>query len=192
MNFFQVWLLGIINPPHAFDELRKKPAPFWGFWAILIRFVGTSTTEILALYLLSRKPFKPSHLTFLSDKNYYLAEMFFLPIFGFGIWLLTSSVVHLILRLGRKPSNFDQILNIVGMGMLIIMPAVWLWDWTMIGLNWYQMEVMAISHSFFALWGVVLHSIGFKRVLGLQTLTSAGLALVIPAVYIPLAIIFVR
>ncbi len=189
MNFFKVWFLGIIKPSHAFNELRKKPASNWGFWAILISFLGTSITTILALHLLGRRPFEHSYLNFLSDRNYYVAEMIFLPIFGFAIWILTSGIVHLVLCL---VGNFDQILNVVGMGMLIIMPAVWLWDWSMIGLNRYQMDMMAISHSVFATWGIMLYSMGFKKILGIRTLPAIGLALIIPGVYIPLAMIFIR
>jgi hypothetical protein len=39
MSLVQLWLLGLVNPSRAFDELSKKPAPSWGFWAILLRFV---------------------------------------------------------------------------------------------------------------------------------------------------------
>ncbi len=192
MDFVRIWLSGLVRPSRAFDELKTKRAPLWGLLAVLIRFIITSLTTILALYLLGREPFTPSHLTFLTTDNYYAAEIVFLPVFGLAMWLLGSAVVHVILRLAGRQSDFDQILNIIGLGMLIPMPIVWLWDWTMIALNWYQMTVMAVSHSFFALWGVIVHSIGFKRILGLQTLTGVGLALVIPAVYIPLAMIFVR
>jgi hypothetical protein len=192
MTFLQVWLSGLINPSRAFDELKSKSATIWGFWAILIRFAVTSLTTTLALYLLGRVPFETSRLTFLTMENYYAAEVFFLPVFGLAVWLLGSAIVHLVLRLARKTSDFDQILNILGMGMLIPMPVIWIWDWTMIALNWYQMTIMAISHSFFALWGVILYSIGFKRILGLRVMVAIGLSLVIAIVYISLAMIFVR
>ncbi len=164
----------------------------WGLWAVLIRFVGTSLTTILALYLLDRVPFVPSRLTFLRAENYYAAEIFFLPLFGLAMWLLGSALAHVVLRLAGKVSDFDQILNIVGLGMLIPMPVVWLWDWTTIALNWYQTTVMAISHSLFALWGVMLYSVGFKRILGLWTLLAIGLALIITGLYISLAMVFIR
>lgn len=192
MNFVQVWLLGIINPSRAFEELKGKPAPIWGLWAVVIRFVVTSLTTTLTLYLLGRVPFVPSRLTFLATENYYAAEIFFLPMFVLALWLLGSAIVHLILRLDGKISDYDQILNIVGMGMLIPMPVVWLWDWTMIALDWYQMTVMAVSHSAFALWGVILYSIGFKKILELRILLAIGLALAITFVYISLAMIFIR
>ncbi|MBM3240584.1 hypothetical protein FJZ31_30235 [Candidatus Poribacteria bacterium] len=124
MNFVQVWFLGIINPSRMFDELKSRPAPLWGFCAVLIRFVFTSLTTILALYLLGRVPFVPSNLAFLTTENYYSAEIFFLPIFGLVAWLLMSSSAHIVLRLAGKASDFDQILNIVGMGMLIPMPVM--------------------------------------------------------------------
>jgi hypothetical protein len=108
------------------------------------------------------------------------------------VWLLGSASVYLVLRLARQTSDFDQILNILGMGMLIPMPVVLVWDWTMIALNRYQMIVMAISHSLFALWGVILYSIGFKRILGLRALVAIGLAVVVAVVYILLAMVFIR
>ncbi len=64
------------------DELRAKPAPLYGFVMVLIRFVVTSLTSLLALYLLDRVPFAPSRLTFLRNENYYRAEIFFLPLWG--------------------------------------------------------------------------------------------------------------
>jgi len=192
LNLGQVWLLGLINPPRAFEELKSKPAPMWGLWAVLIRFVATSLTTTLALYLLGRLPFEPSRLTFLATEEYYAAEIFFLPLFGLAVWLLAGAVVHVILRLAARVTNFDKILNVIGMGMLIPMPVVWLWDWIAIALNWYQLAVMAVSHSVFALWGVILYSVGFKKILGLRTLPAIGLALVITGIYISLASLFIR
>ena len=191
-DFIQVWFTGLINPFRAFEELKNKPAPKWGLWAVLIRFVVTSLTTTLALYLLGRVPFTPSRLTFLANENYYAAEILFFPIWGLTIWLLMSGIVYIVLSLTGKVSDFDQILNIVGMGMLIPMPVVWLWDWTMIALNGYQMTVMAVTHSIFALWIVILYSIGFKRILGLRILLAIGLSLTISVVYISLATIFIR
>lgn len=192
MSFARVWRLGLTNPSRAFKALESKPAPAWGFRAVVIRFVVTSLTTILALHLLGRVPFEPSRLTFLTMENYYRAQIFFLPLFGLAIWLLGSAVGHLVLRLAGKASDIDQVLNIVGMGLLIPMPVVWVWDWTVIALDWYRMAVMATSHSVFAVWEVVLFSMGFKRILGLRTFTAIGLAVAIRIVYIALAMIFIR
>lgn len=192
IGFLRVWILGIFNPARAFDELKGKPAPAWGFAAVAIRFVFTSLTTILALHLLGREPFVSSYLTFLRTEDYYVAEIFFLPLFGLVLWLLGSAIVHVVLRLMGEASDFDQILNVVGMGMLIPMPAVWLWDWTAIAVSWYRTTVMAASHALFALWGAVLYAIGLKKILGLRTPLASGLAAVVMGVYIGLAMIFIR
>ena len=138
MNFVQVWLSGLIHPARSLDELKDKPAPQWGLLAVLIRFILTAFLVTLPLYLLGREPFTPSSLTFLATKNYYMAQVFFLPIFGVTTWLLMSAFAHVMLRLAGKESNFDQVLNIVGIGMLIPMPVTWVWDVTMIALHLYR------------------------------------------------------
>jgi hypothetical protein len=193
MNFVQVWLLGLVNPSRAFDELRKKPAPSWGFWAILVRFVPTSLTSILALRLLGRTPFAPSYLTFLSTENYYTVEIFFLPIFGLVGWLLGGAVVHLCLRLTGNPSSFDWILNVIGFGLLIVMPVVWFLDWSTIALNVYGVGVTPIIHALISLWEVTLFGIGLSKMEGLHFWPACLLGLIVKGgVYIPLAILFVR
>jgi hypothetical protein len=192
MTFLRVWLLGLTKPSHMFDQLKQKPAPFWGFWAVLIRFIVTSLTTTLALYLIGHLPFAPSRLTFLPIENYYRAEIFFLPIWGLGIWLLMASMAHVVIRLAGKRSDFDQILNVVGMGMLVPMPVLWLFDWTAVGLGFFTMMPMAISHSIFQLWEVSIEAIGFNRLLGLRLFMAVMLALAINVVYVLLAMTFIR
>jgi hypothetical protein len=192
MSFVQVWLSGIINPTRSFEELKGKPAPNWGFWAVLIRFIPTSIIVILPLYLLRREPFTPSSLTFLATSNYYMALLFILPIFGVMIWLLMSALAHIVLRLAGKSSDFDQVLNIIGLGMLIPMPVIWIWDITMIALNLYLLPVMAVSHTIFQLWEASIEVVGFIKLLRLRVVPAVCLALVINAIYIAVAAIFIR
>jgi len=103
-----------------------------------------------------------------------------------------SAVVHVVLRLAAQKSDFDQVLNIVGMGMLIPMPVVWLWDWTMIVSNSFQMAVMAISHSVFQLWEAWIEAVGLRRILGLRALPAAGLALLVNVLFALLTMTFVE
>jgi hypothetical protein len=175
-----------------FDELRQKPAPSWGLRAVLIRFIVTSLTTTLALYLLGRLPFAPSRLTFLPVEHYYRAEILFLPLWGLGIWLLMASMAHVFIRLARKRSDFDQILNVIGMGMLVPMPAVWLFDWTAIGFSFYTMMPMAISHSVFQLWEVSIEATGLNKLLGLRLPVAVTVAIAINVVYVLLAMTFIR
>jgi len=192
MAFVQVWVSGLFNPSRAFEELKGKPAPLWGFLAVLIRFVVTSLTTTLALYLLGREPFYPSFLTFLPTGSYYAVLVFTFPLFGVVTWLLMGAVAYLILRLSRRESDFDQVLNVIGMGMLIPMPVMWLWDWTMIGLDAYKLPTMAVSHAVVQMWETGVEAVGLKRVLGLKVSLAIGVAVVINLVYVLMGAIFAR
>lgn len=103
-----------------------------------------------------------------------------------------SAFAHVVLRLAGKGSDFDQILNIVGIGMLIPIPVVWVWNVTMIALNWYQLPVMASSHTLFQLWETSIEAMGFVRLLRLGIAPAIVLALLINALYVALAMIFIR
>lgn len=192
MTFVKIWFLGLIKPARMVDELRDKPAPFWGLWAVLIRFVVTSLTSILALYLLGRLAFAPSRLTSLPIENYYKAEIFFLPVWGLGIWLLMGSVAHIAIRLSGRQSSFDSILNVIGMGMLTPMPVLWLFDWATIALGWYGLMTQAVSHSIVQLWEAGVEAVGFRRILGLRLPVAIMLAIAINVIYVLLAMIFIR
>jgi len=106
-SFLHLWLLTVINPRRGYTLLLEKPAPYWGLYSTLLRFIGTAITSILVLQLLDRRPFVPSYLSFLDDATYYKAEIFFLPLFGMTAWLLSSALVHLILRLTRIDSDIS-------------------------------------------------------------------------------------
>jgi hypothetical protein len=193
MSFLQVWLLGIVNPSRAFDELRKKPAPAWGLWAVLLRFVVTALTTTLALHLLGRTPFAPSYLTFLPTESYFAAEIFFLPVFGLAVWLLGSALVHLFLRLAGRPGGFDWVLNVIGFSLLIVMPVVWFLDWLAIALNAYGAGVIPVIHVLLSLWEVALIGIGLSKMEGVRFWPACLLGLIfVGGVYIPLSILFVR
>jgi hypothetical protein len=192
-EFLRVWMIGIIHPGTALRMLEEKPAPFWGLVSILVRFIGTSLTSILALRLLHFKPFVSSYLTFLTDSNYYLSEIFFLPIFGIGTWLLSSSLVHLILRISGRESSIDWIMNVIGFSLLVVMPVVWLLDWAGIAFGFYGASFTIPIHAGVSLWEVILMGIGFNKVSNLNWVVALLLGLVVKAgVFIPLAAIFIR
>jgi len=186
LSFIRLWWAAISKPLKMIEELAKKPAPLSGFLMVLTRFIITSATSLLALYLLHRLPFAPSRLTFLPIEKYYGAEIFFLPVWGIGMWLLMAALVHLLIRLARRTSNYDQILNIIGMGMLTPMPFLWLWDWAAVGMNIYSVTAQAISHSIAQLWETSIQTIGFKTILGLRLPAAVILALAANALWEPL------
>ena len=192
-EFTRTWLLTIIDPGAGFSVLQEKPAPHWGFLSTLVRFVVTALTSILALRLLNQRPFIPSYITFLDEANYYQAEIFFLPLFGLGAWLLSSALVYLILRISRRESNIDWIMNVIGFSLLVVMPVVWLLDWAGIAFGFYGATFTIPIHAGVSVWEVALMGTGFKRMGGLSWLAAVFLGFVVKAgVYIPLAAIFVR
>jgi hypothetical protein len=191
-RFVRVWWLGLIRPVRAFGELGTMPTPWWGLSAVLIRFVITALTTTLALLLLGREPFQPSYLTFLPTGDYYRALVFFFPVFGLVAWLLMSCVAYLSLRLAGRVCDFDQVLNIVGMSMLIPMPVLWLWDWLMIALDAYTLTIMAPSHAVVQIWEAGLAAVGFRRILNLSGASAIALAILINITFVLLGSLFAR
>jgi hypothetical protein len=193
VKFLRLWILAIVRPRKAYDLLVEAPAPAWGLYSILIRFCGTAITSILALHLLGRRPFVPPYLSILNETTYYLAEVFFLPLFGIAAWLLSSALIHLILRLSGRGYHIDWVMNVIGFSLLVVMPMVWLVDWATIAIDAYGANSTIPVHAAVSGWEVALMAIGFRKIEKLSWVACAILGLIVKAgVYIPLAAIFVR
>jgi hypothetical protein len=192
MNYFKLWLTAYINPKKFADELATKPAPNWGFIAALQRGLMDSLFIYLPVYLLGRIPPTPSNLSFISTENYYGALIFLAPIVLIIEWLISSSLMHLILKLSSKRSDFDQILNISGFVALAIGTVLILWDamWLIIGgMNQYT---LGISHLIIDIWAIVISIIALKRILDVPVWLGIVLNIIAIAVSLPLAIMFMR
>ncbi len=193
MNLFQLYLTAVLHPTRAFDEIRSKPAPQWAFKVLLIFNLLISATTTLARYLLGQAPLMPSALTFLSDENYLLAQIFFLPVVRMAAWLLGSAAVHLGIRLAGKPSNMDQILNIAGVIYLVVMPYTFLIDWTAVALNAFNSDVIVSLHGVVdLLWSLALQVVGLRRLLGLEFKLALSVSLIGLAVQLPLLALVAR
>jgi hypothetical protein len=193
ITFLRIWFQGLYNPGRAIKRLQSKPAPYWGLWAILLRFGATALTSILALRLLNRKPFFPFYLTFLATDQYYTAEIFFLPLFGLACWLLAGALVHLVLRGMGKQSDFDWILNAIGFGLLIPMPVTWLVDWSSIAFGVYGRGITPLIHALISVWEIALIGVGLARMEEARPWVYALLAVLVKVgVYIPLAALLIR
>ena len=192
MEIFRLWIDGIARPFNMAAKLGDKTTPNVGLIAVVIRFTITSLTTLLALYLLSRVPFAPSELVILPTEKYYFAEMFFLPLWGLGIWILMSSLAYLVLRFTNASNDFDKILNIVGIGMLVPMPFLWLWDWTAIVLNIYTVTNQAFTHSLAQTWEAAIQAICFVKIIKIHPVLAILLAVLLNALYIGLAMHLIR
>ncbi len=192
MNYFKLWLTAYIKPNKFADELATKPAPKWGFIAALQRGLMDSLFTFLPVYLLGRIPPAPSNLSFISTEKYYGALIFLSPIVLIAIWLFSSSIMHLILKLGSKRSDFDQILNISGFVALAIGTVIILWDalwFTIGGMNQYA---LGISHLIIDIWAIVIATIALKRILDVPVWLGIVLNIIAIAVSLPFAIMFMR
>ncbi len=192
MNYVKLWLTAYINPKKFADELATKPAPKWGFFAALQRGIMDSLFTYLPVYLLGRIPPTPSNLSFIPTENYYGSLIFLAPIVLITIWLTSSSLIHLILKLSSKRSDIDQILNISGFSALAIGTILILWDalWLTIGgMNQYA---LGISHLIIDIWAIVITTIALKRILDVPVWLGIVLNIIGIAVSLPFAIMFMR
>jgi len=192
MNYVTLWLTAYINPKRFADELRNKPAPQWGFFAALQRGLMDSLLTYLPVYLLGRIPPTPSNLSFIPTENYYGALIFLAPIVLVAIWLISSALTHLILKLSYKRSDFDLILNISGFIALVVGSIIILWDglWLIIGgMNQYT---LGISHLVIDIWAIAITTIALKRILSVPVWFGIILSIIGIAVSIPFAIMFMR
>jgi hypothetical protein len=84
-------------------------------------------------------------------------------------------------------------MNVIGFSLLVVMPVVWLVDWTTIAMDVYGANFTIPIHAAVSIWEIALMTVGFRRIERLSWLTSAVLGFIVKAgVYIPLAAIFVR
>jgi len=114
--FLRTWAVGYINPSAFARALEGKPAPHWGLYAQLLRGAFDSLLLYLPLYLLGRQPPTPSFLTFIPTESYYGTLIWLTPIVFSAQWLIGGALMHVILRLSKRRSDIDQLLNIGGMG----------------------------------------------------------------------------
>jgi hypothetical protein len=192
MSFIRVWLTGYYNPVEMIEALRSKPAPHWGFYGQLLRAALDSLLLYLPVALMGRIPPTPSNLSFLPTERYYWHLIWIAPLVLGAVWLLSSAFTHLVLRLAGRPSEFDQILNIVGMATLVVGAFILVWDWAWFALGGVNQYFLGISHLVIDLWGVVIVTIGLKRILDVPIWLGAVLGLLGIATSLPLAIMFMR
>ncbi len=91
-----------------------------------------------------------------------------------------------------RDSDFDLVLNIIGIGMLIPIPVLLAWDIAMIAFNLFILPITALSHSIFQLWETGLEAIGFIKILQLNVVPAVCLALIINTIYVAFAATFIR
>jgi len=191
-DFLRVWFTGYVSPTKFIDGFADKPAPHWGFYAHLLRVFMDSFLLYLPLFLLGRTPPTPSYVSFISTDTYYGALVWLTPIVFTAQWLLGGSLMHVILRLSGRSSDFDRILNITGMGTLVVGAFLIFWDWLWIIAGSVDQHWLGYSHLLIDVWGVVITVVGLRKRLGVPVWLGVGMYLLAMAFSMPLAIMFMR
>jgi len=192
MSYFALWFTAYINPRRFSDGLIRAPAARWGFLAALQRGLMDSLMIYLPVHLLGRVPPTPSYLPFLATETYYLSLVVLAPIVLLAEWLLATSLMHLILRLSKRQSDFDKLLGISGFTALAIGTVLSVWDalWLAVGgMNQYS---LGISHLVIDLWAIAITTIALRRILDVPVWMGIILNIAAMAVSMPLAIMFMR
>ena len=171
------WVRGLVDPAAVMRALPDVGWPKAGLVAVVARFTVQDLVQTLPLALLGRRPFIPARLP-IRPEHHYRAQLVFLPPFGMGLWLLMGETVHGLLRLTGEPSDLSRVLDVIGMGMLIPMPTLWLCDTALIAADRFRLPELAIVNPAVQLWETALFGIGLRTVLGVSwpRAVSAGLA----------------
>ena len=117
--------------------MRALPGAGWpkaGMVAVMTRFTVQDLVQTLPLAMLGRRPFMPAKLP-IRPEHHYRAQLVFLPVSGMGQWLRMGATVHGLLRLTGERSDLSRVLDVIGTGMLIPMPPLWLCDTALIALT---------------------------------------------------------
>ncbi len=192
MNYLKLWFTAYTNPRRFADELDRVPAPKWGFFAALQRGLMDSLFTYLPVYLLGRIPPTPSHLSIFPTESYYGALIFLAPIVLISEWLISSVLIHLILRLSHRKSDIDKLLNISGFVQLAIGTVLVLWDGAWLILGGMNQYTLGISHLVIVIWGIAITTVALKRILNVPVGLGILLNFIGMAVSFPLAIMFMR
>ena len=165
--------------------------PKAGVVAVVTRFTVQDLVQTLPLALLGRRPFIPAKLP-VRPEHHYRAQLVFLPVFGTGQWLLMGATVHGLLRLTGQRSDLNRVLDVIGVGMLIPMPPLWLCDMTLIAADRFGLPELAIVNPAVQLWETALFGIGLHTALGVSWRRAMPTGLAASVIYVLGASRFLR
>jgi hypothetical protein len=146
--------------------------------AVLTRFVIQDVVQTLPLAALGRRPFKPSRLP-VRPENQYRVQLVVLPVLGLGEWLVMGGVAYGLLRMCGSRLDLARVLDVVGAGMLIPMPGLWLCDVALIASDRFRLPELAFVNPPAQAWETALFALGFRTVLDVpwrHALLAAGAA----------------
>ena len=185
------WVRGLDNPVAVMRALPEAGWPKAGMVAVVTRFTVQDLVQTLPLALLGRRPFIPARLP-IAPERHYRAQLAFLPVVGMGQWLLMGVTAHGLLRLAGERSDLSRVLDVIGTGMLIPMPTLWLCDATLIAADRFRLPELAVVNPTIQLWETALFVTGLHTVLGVPWRRAVPAGLAASVVYVLGASRFLR
>jgi hypothetical protein len=192
MDFVRLWLTGYVRPTRFIDELKSKPAPHWGVYGQLLRAGLDSVLVYLPVALTGRIPPTPSYVSLIPTEGYYTALIGLGPVVLMVQLLIEASFLHVAIRLSGRRSDFDQILNVVGMAALVVGAVLIPWDWMWYAIGGVDQYLLGISHLVISLWSTLLIVLGLRRILGVPVVLAVLVSVLAIPVSLPVAIMFMR
>jgi hypothetical protein len=185
------WVRGLVDPVAVMRALPGTGWPKAGLVAVMMRFTVQDLVQTLPLALLGRRPFIPARLP-IRPEHHYRAQLVFLPVFGMGQWLLMGATAHGLLRLTSERSDLGRVLDVIGVGMLVPMPPLWLCDAALIAADRFGLPELAIVNPTVQLWETVLFGIGLHTAQGVPWRRAIPAGLAASVVYVLGASRFLR
>ncbi len=179
----QVWIRGAMHPVEAMRSLPANGAPRVGLACVITRFAVQDLVETLPLAVLGRPPFMPAKVP-VRPEHHYRAQLVFLPLFGLGEWLLMSGAAHAVLRLTGQQSDARRVMDVVGVGMLIPMPLLWVGDAALIAVGRFGMPALAFINVPVQAWETTLFGIGLHTALHVPWRNAAPAAFAASTAYV--------
>lgn len=158
------WAHGLVHPAAAMRALPDSGAPKVGLAAVATRFAVQDLVQTLPLAVLGRRPFMPAKVP-IRPEHHYCAQLVFLPVFGLGAWLGMGGTAHGLLRLTGHRSDVRRVLDVVGVGMLLPMPPLWLSDAALIAVDRFSMPALGFVNVPVQLWETALFAVGLHAAL---------------------------
>ena len=158
------WVRGVVDPVAVMRALPDAGWPRLGLVAVVTRFTVQDVVQTLPLALLGRRPFIPAKLP-VRPEHHYRAQLVFLPVAGMGLWLLMGATAHGLVRLTGQPSDLGRVLDVIGVGMVIPMPPLWVCDMALIAADRFRLPELAVVNPTVQLWETALFGTGLHTAL---------------------------
>ena len=191
-GFLRVVLLGYWNPAQFAEAVRDVPNPGWGLLAVLIRAAMDSLFIYLPPALMGWRPWPDPTITFLHAETYYWFLVWFTPVFMLFLWVYLAGVTHVVLRLTRRRTDMDFVLNVGGFVQLVVGAVLVVWDWGYFALGMRNPVALGITHWILAQWGTVLVIVAYRKSLDLPVWFTLALYIFTAAASYPIIMLVMR